>query len=77
MTVAYGTRELQMGFKIRVPEPALKELKRGRIVGRQRLPALPFEVLVIEDDNEVIEYIDASGRRRKFCLLNGRVMSCA
>ncbi len=66
-----------MPFRIRVPEPALKEVRRGRVVGEEKVPGLPFKLVVIESVNDVIEYVDASGRLRKFCLLRGRVYSCS
>lgn len=60
-----------------MPEPALKELVKGRIAREEDRPGLPFKLLVIESADDVIEYIDAAGRRRKLCLLEGRVYSCA
>ena len=66
-----------MPFRIRVPEPAVRELVKGRVVREETRPSLPFKLLVIESVDDVIEYVDEASRRRKLCLLEGRVYSCS
>ena len=54
-------------MRIRVPEPGVKEVKKGRIVETVEVKGLPFKLVVIEDEGDgIIEYVDAAGRRRCF-----------